>query len=70
MTKEELEQLPKFEDIVKAMAATYKSRNLELREIGENQYLYCDGEPRFCTTGFCLLYNMKRLCEVLENELM
>ena len=60
----------KFEDVVRTFAETYKNRNIMLKEEWGNSYLYADGECKFCATGYCLLYNVKRLCEVLENELL
>ena len=62
--------MAKFEDIVKELGNQYPNRNLEIRREGGNTYLYCDGEPQFCTTGYCMLYNLKRLCKVLDDELL
>lgn len=59
-----------FGEIVEALNARYPHRNIELKQEGENRYLYADGECKFCTTGYCLLYNMQRLCNILENELL
>mgnify|MGYP006872973923 FL=1 len=60
----------KFEEVVMTFAETYKNRNIMLKEECGNLYLYADEECKFCATGYCLLCNVKRLCEVLENELL
>jgi len=35
----------------------------------ENEYVSIDGQREFCITGYCLLYNLQRLCKCLEAEL-
>lgn len=59
-----------FEDVVEALSSQYPNRNIKLIKIGDNTFLYADGECKFCITGYCLLYNTQRLCKILENELL
>lgn len=56
--------------IVEALSTTYPHRQLELKQECGSIYLYADGECNFCVTGYCLLYNMKRLCDILNDELL
>ena len=47
------------------MAETYPHRDIKM--IGT--LVYIDGESRFSTDGYRLLYNIKRLADAIEDEL-
>ena len=59
-----------FPTIVEALSASYPHRNVQLKQEFGNEYVYVDGEPKFCATGYNLLFNLTRLCQTLSNELL
>lgn len=59
-----------FENVVKEIAKRYPKAQVELRFDFDRYILYAYGEPQFCPDGFNALYNIKRLTDVLENELL
>ena len=47
------------------MAETYPHRDIKM----DGTLVYIDGESRFSTDGYSLLYNIKRLADAIEDEL-
>ena len=54
-----------FQEALNRIAETYPHR--EIKMVGT--LVYIDGESRFSTDGYRLLYNIKRLVDALEDEL-
>ena len=54
-----------FRKVLDRMAETYPHRDIKM--IGT--LVYIDGKCRFNTDGYRLLYNIKRLADVIEDEL-
>ena len=54
-----------FQEVLARMAETYPHRDIKM--VGT--LVYIDGESRFSTNGYRLLYNIKRLVDAIENEL-
>ena len=54
-----------FRKVLDRMAETYPHRDIKM--IGT--LVYIDGESRFSTDGYRLLYNIKRLANAIEDEL-
>ena len=54
-----------FKEVLDRMAETYPHRDIKM--IGT--LVYIDGESRFSTDGYSLLYNIKRLADAIEDEL-
>ena len=52
------------------MANAYPDRNIELKHTSYGDIVMIDGEQKFNTQGYSLLYNLKRLCKCLEEELL
>lgn len=55
-----------FDDVLEQFQIQYPHRNIKY------SYETCievDGELEFNTDGYNLLYNLKRLCDVLQDEL-
>lgn len=53
-----------FEEVFEFMRSEYKG--LEMC----GTLVFYNGEAKFNTDGFCALYNITRLCEVLKKELL
>lgn len=58
-----------FEAVVKFMDCNYPHRAIRLRETCYGDIVSIDGEDKFNTEGWTLLYNLQRLCKELEDEL-
>lgn len=76
-TKEVIENMAAMNDqdflkaVVDKFAEKYPRRHIELREEDrEHACVYIDGQAKYCTTGYNLLYNISRLCKALEDELL
>ncbi len=54
-----------FMQVLAAFQRQYPSRKIEL----DCNLIYIDGELKFNIKDYCLLYNLKRLCDCLEDEL-
>ena len=54
-----------FRKVLDRMAETYPHRDIKM--IGT--LVYIDGESRFSTDGYRLLYNIKRFADAIEDEL-
>lgn len=54
-----------FREVLNQMAETYPQRDIKMVDT----LVYIDGESRFNTDGYRLLYNIKRLADALEDEL-
>ena len=54
-----------FLKVLDRMAETYPHRDIKM--VGT--LVYIDGESRFNTDGYRLLYNIKRLADAIEDEL-
>ncbi len=54
-----------FMQVLATFQRQYPSRKIEL----DYNLIYIDGEVKFNIEGYCLLYNLKRLCDCLEDEL-
>ena len=52
------------------MANAYPDRNIELKHTSYGDIVMIDGEQKFNTQGYSLLYNLQRLCKCLEEELL
>ena len=65
-----MNEMNQLSNIVDTLSASYPHRHLQMKHEYGNTYLYADGEAKFCATGYNLLFNMKRLCDVLEDELL
>lgn len=76
-TKQIIENMAAMNDqdflkaVVDKFAEKYPRRRIELREEDrEHTCVYVDGQAKYCTTGYNLLYNISRLCKALEDELL
>lgn len=65
MIEDEMNDKELFIKLLERLSQTYPHRNLQM--VGT--FVYIDGIRTFNTDGFNLLYNAKRLCDELENEL-
>ena len=54
-----------FQEVIDRMGETYPHRDIKM--VGT--LVYIDGESRFSTDGYSLLYNIKRLADAIEDEL-
>ena len=54
-----------FQEVLDRMAETYPHRDIKM--VGT--FVYIDGKCRFNTDDYRLLYNIKRLADVIEDEL-
>ena len=54
-----------FLKVLDCMAETYPHRDIKML----GTLVYIDGESRFSTDGYRLLYNIKRLVDAIEDEL-
>ena len=60
-----------FNAVVEKFKEQYPHRNIKsYTAIFGEEYINIDGEDKFCTTGYNLLYNLQRLVKVLEDELI
>lgn len=59
-----------FEINLEFMRGAYPKRNIELQHTSYGDLVVIDGEQKFNIEGYCLLYNLQRLCECLEDELL
>lgn len=59
-----------FNNVLTAFQEKYPNRNIQVKCEYGNQIIYVDDMPKFCITGYNLLYNLKRLCESIEDELI
>jgi hypothetical protein len=61
-----------FSEVVASFQKRYPRRAICVEKgLGsENEYVSIDGQREFCITGYCLLYNLQRLCKCLEAELI
>ena len=59
-----------FENVVKEIAKRYPKAQVKLQFDFDRTILYAYGKQQFCPDGFNVLYNIKRLADVLENELL
>ena len=59
-----------FASVLAKFREQYPKKNINL--VGEygDELVTIDGEVKFSTTGYNLLYNLYRLCECLKNELI
>ena len=48
----------------------YPNRNIHIKNEYGNQIVCIDDEPKYCLTGYNLLYNLQRLCDNLKDELI
>ena len=55
-----------FKEVLNRMAETYPHRDIKMVDT----LVYIDGESRFSTDGYSLLYNIKRLVDAIEDELL
>lgn len=58
-----------FQINLEFMANAYPDRNIELKHTSYGDIVMIDGEQKFNTQGYSLLYNLQRLCKCLEEEL-
>lgn len=54
---------------IEFMKNKYPHRNISLVKSPYGELVQIDGEIKFNTEGYSLLYNLKRLCKALEDEL-
>lgn len=55
---------------IEFMQKEYPRRDIRLEHRSYGDIVIVDGEDKFNTEGYCLLYNLQRLCECLEDELL
>ena len=65
----ELTESQIFQINLEFMARTYPDRNIKLEHAPYGDIVMIDGEQKFNTQGYSLLYNLQRLCKCLEEEL-
>lgn len=65
----ELTEREIFQINLEFMANAYPDRNIELKHTSYGDIVMIDGEQKFNTQGYSLLYNLQRLCKCLEEEL-
>ena len=65
----ELTEREIFQINLEFMANAYPDRNIELKHTSYGDIVMIDGEQKFNTQGYSLLYNLLRLCKCLEEEL-
>lgn len=59
-----------FQMVFDYFKSKYPHRNLSIGNLyGNGLIVSVDGEPTFNTDGFNALYNIKRLCDALSDEL-
>lgn len=61
---------PLFEQVVNDLANQYPNADLNVQWDFDRYIVYAYGQQQFCPDGFNLLYNLKRLTDVLKNELI
>ena len=66
----ELTEREIFQINLEFMANAYPDRNIELKHTSYGDIVMIDGEQKFNTQGYSLLYNLQRLCKCLEEELL
>lgn len=59
-----------FQINLEFMAGAYPKRDIKIEHTYYGDIVVIDGEQKFNTEGYCLLYNLQRLCECLEGELL
>lgn len=52
------------------MQKEYPRRDIRLEHRSYGDIVIVDGEDKFNLEGYCLLYNLQRLCECLEDILL
>ena len=67
-----MEDIEIFSEVVASFQKRYPRRAICVeKDLGsESEYVSIDGQREFCITGYCLLYNLQRLCKCLEAELI
>lgn len=55
-----------FNEVLNNFSEKYPKRNI--KKVGT--LIYIDDECKFNTDGFNILYNIKRLCDAIEDELI
>lgn len=58
-----------FRTVIEKMRDQYPHRNISIRDTSYGTIVSIDGEDKFNITGYCLLYNLQRLCKALKDEL-
>lgn len=58
-----------FAQVFGTFQEKYPRRRLVIEQKYYGDIVCCDGEERFNLEGYNLLYNLKRLCDCLEDEL-
>lgn len=59
-----------FLEVLEHFKKQYPRRRIEVKRYGYGNIVSIDGEDKFNTSGYNLLYNIKRLCDCLEDELI
>lgn len=59
-----------FQINLEFMQGAYPRRNIQLNRTPYGDIVEIDDNQKFNTEGYCLLYNLQRLCECLEDELL
>ena len=59
-----------FEINVDFFRGAYPNRDISLVKSSYGDLVQIDGEIKFNTEGYCLLYNLQRLVACLEGELL
>lgn len=59
-----------FEINVNFLRSAYPHRDISIVHSVYGDLVYVDGQIKFNTEGYCLLYNLQRLVECLEGELL
>lgn len=60
-----------FSEVVASFQKRYPRRALCVEKDldSDNEYVSIDGQREFCITGYCLLFNLQRLCKCLLGEI-
>lgn len=59
-----------FNEVVAAMQKSYPRRHVKIDSTPYGDIIEIDSKHKFNTEGYCLLYNLQRLCKCLEDELI
>lgn len=65
-----MEEREIFAEVVKFMGGQYPHRNIELHSTRTGVMVSIDGEDKFNSDSWSLLYNLQRLCHELNDELI
>jgi len=59
-----------FDTVIEKFKEQYPHRDIEIIDDGGDKIVKIDHCPKFNITGYNLLYNLQRLCNCLDGELI